>query len=58
MERGVNPQLWWYLSRSAGIVAWVMLTGSVLWGIVLASDLFPTGAAAPGCWRCIAGWPG
>jgi methionine sulfoxide reductase heme-binding subunit len=41
MERGMNPHLWWYLSRSAGIVAWVMLTGSVLWGIVLASDLFP-----------------
>jgi methionine sulfoxide reductase heme-binding subunit len=37
----MNPHLWWYLSRSAGIVAWVMLTGSVLWGIVLASDLFP-----------------
>ncbi len=38
----MNPHLWWYLSRSAGIVAWVMLTGSVLWGIVLASDLFPS----------------
>lgn len=37
----MNPHLWWYLSRSAGIVAWLMLTGSVLWGIVLASDLFP-----------------
>jgi len=42
MERSVNPHLWWYLSRSAGVVAWVMLTGSVLWGIVLASDLFPS----------------
>jgi DMSO/TMAO reductase YedYZ heme-binding membrane subunit len=41
MERGVNPEIWWYLSRSAGVVAWVMLTASVLWGIVLASDLFP-----------------
>ena len=26
MERSVNPQIWWYLSRSAGIVAWLMLT--------------------------------
>jgi methionine sulfoxide reductase heme-binding subunit len=42
MERSLNPHLWWYLSRSAGIVAWLMLTGSVLWGIVLASDLFPS----------------
>ena len=41
MECSVNPHLWWYLSRSAGIVAWLMLTASVLWGIVLASDLFP-----------------
>jgi DMSO/TMAO reductase YedYZ heme-binding membrane subunit len=41
MECGVNPHLWWYLSRSAGVVAWLMLTASVLWGIVLASDLFP-----------------
>lgn len=37
----MNPHIWWYLSRSAGIVAWVMLTASVLWGIVLATDLFP-----------------
>ncbi len=37
----MNPQIWWYLSRSAGIIAWLMLTASVLWGIVLASDLFP-----------------
>jgi len=36
-----DPHIWWYLSRSAGIVAWVMLTASVLWGIVLATDLFP-----------------
>jgi methionine sulfoxide reductase heme-binding subunit len=37
----LNPHIWWYLSRSAGIVAWLMLTASVLWGIVLATDLFP-----------------
>lgn len=37
----MNPHIWWYLSRASGIVAWVMLTASVLWGIVLASDLLP-----------------
>lgn len=37
----MNPHIWWYLSRSSGIVAWLMLTASVLWGIVLATDLFP-----------------
>ena len=36
-----DPHIWWYLSRAAGIVAWLMLTASVLWGIVLATDLFP-----------------
>jgi methionine sulfoxide reductase heme-binding subunit len=37
----MNPHLWWYLSRAAGIVAYLMLTASVLWGTVLATDLFP-----------------
>jgi DMSO/TMAO reductase YedYZ heme-binding membrane subunit len=37
----VDPQLWWYVARAAGIVSWAMLTGAVLWGAVLASDLFP-----------------
>ncbi len=37
----MNPQIWWYLSRASGIVAWLMLTASVLWGIALATDLFP-----------------
>ncbi len=31
----------WFLIRASGIVAWLMLTASVLWGIVLATDLFP-----------------
>ena len=37
----MNPHIWWYLSRASGIVAWLMLTASVLWGVVLATDLFP-----------------
>jgi sulfoxide reductase heme-binding subunit YedZ len=37
----MNPQIWWYLSRSFGIVAWLMLTGSVLLGVMLSTDLFP-----------------
>jgi len=37
----VNPQFWWYLTRAAGIVAWLMLTASVLWGIVLSTKAFP-----------------
>jgi methionine sulfoxide reductase heme-binding subunit len=37
----VNPQTLWYLSRAAGIVALLMLSASVLMGVVLATDLFP-----------------
>jgi DMSO/TMAO reductase YedYZ heme-binding membrane subunit len=37
----VSPQTLWYISRAAGIVAWLMLTSSVLLGIVLSTDLFP-----------------
>lgn len=33
--------MWWHLARASGIVAWLMLTAVMLWGIVLASDLFP-----------------
>ncbi|NBO68212.1 MAG: hypothetical protein EBV40_05220 [Actinobacteria bacterium] len=32
-----HPQFWWFLSRASGIVAWALLTGSVLWGILLAT---------------------
>jgi len=37
----MTPETWWILSRASGIVAWLMLSASVLWGIVLATDLFP-----------------
>ena len=37
----MSEQLWWHLTRASGIVAWLMLTALVLWGIVLATDLFP-----------------
>jgi predicted ferric reductase len=31
--------LWWYTARASGIVAWVLVTASVLWGLALASRL-------------------
>lgn len=37
----MTPETWWFLSRASGLVAWLMLTASVLWGIALATDLFP-----------------
>jgi predicted ferric reductase len=32
-------QLWWYTARSTGIVAWVLLTGAVLWGLALSTKV-------------------
>lgn len=38
----MNPQLWWYIARAAGIIAWLLITASVLWGILLSTQLFPS----------------
>lgn len=37
----MNSQVWWYLTRSSGIVAWLMLTATVIWGILLSTKAFP-----------------
>jgi len=33
----MNEQVWWYLARSSGIVALVLLLLSMIWGILLAT---------------------
>jgi predicted ferric reductase len=35
----VNPHLWWYVARASGIVAWILVTASVVWGLVLSTRL-------------------
>jgi methionine sulfoxide reductase heme-binding subunit len=35
----VNDQLWWYVARSSGIVAWALLAASVLWGLALSTKV-------------------
>jgi predicted ferric reductase len=35
----VSAQLWWYVARSSGIVAWVLVTVSVVWGLLLSTRL-------------------
>jgi predicted ferric reductase len=37
----VSPQFWWYVTRASGIVAWLMLTASVIWGVILSTKAFP-----------------
>jgi hypothetical protein len=31
----VSDQVWWYVARSGGIVAWALVAASVIWGLVL-----------------------
>jgi uncharacterized membrane protein YidH (DUF202 family) len=33
----MNQQLWWYTVRASGLVAWVLVTAAVLWGLLLSS---------------------
>ena len=35
----MNEKIWWYLARSSGIVALVLLVASVLWGVALATRI-------------------
>ncbi len=41
----MNDHLWWYVARSSGIVAWLLLTAAVLWGTLLAGRLVPVAGA-------------
>lgn len=34
-----TSQMWWYLARSGGIVAWVLLAASMVWGLLLSTKL-------------------
>ena len=35
----MTNQLWWYVARSGGIVAWALLAASVLWGLALSTKV-------------------
>ncbi len=32
-----EPQIWWYVTRSSAIIAWVLMTAAVVWGILLST---------------------
>jgi sulfoxide reductase heme-binding subunit YedZ len=44
----VNPQLWWYVARASGFVAWGLSIGAVLLGLALATRAL--GAAPRPAW--------
>jgi predicted ferric reductase len=35
----LNPQLAWLVARSAGVVAWALITAGILWGLALSTRL-------------------
>jgi DMSO/TMAO reductase YedYZ heme-binding membrane subunit len=37
----MTGQLWWYAARSGGFVAWGLLSGSVIWGLMLSGKVRP-----------------
>ena len=39
----MSGQFWWNVSRSAGIVAWVLVSASIVWGILLATRVVSPG---------------
>lgn len=39
MLGAVTPQLAWYAARSSGMVAWALVTASILWGLALSTRL-------------------
>ncbi|WP_332643577.1 2Fe-2S iron-sulfur cluster-binding protein [Aeromicrobium sp.] len=32
-----DPHIWWYITRASAMVAWILMTVSVLWGVLLAT---------------------
>lgn len=35
----MSAQVWWYLARGSGLVAWALLSGSVIWGLLVSLRL-------------------
>jgi predicted ferric reductase len=35
----LNEKFWWYLSRSSGLVAWLILAAAVIWGLLLSTRI-------------------
>lgn len=35
-----DPHFWWYVTRASAVLAWVLMTAAVLWGITLSTRVF------------------
>jgi predicted ferric reductase len=45
----LNPNVWWYVARASGVVAWVLLAATVFWGLIFAGRL--TRKVPPPAWN-------
>lgn len=43
----VHPQLWWFVTRSSGVVSWALCALSVIWGLLLSTRLLGRKPAGP-----------
>ena len=43
----MKSQIWWYTARAGGIVAWALLTVSVVWGLLLSSRVLGRRISGP-----------
>ncbi|NUR78858.1 MAG: hypothetical protein HOQ21_00185, partial [Dermatophilaceae bacterium] len=41
----MDDKLWWYIARSSGLTAWVLVSLTVLWGLVLSTRVLGNRAA-------------
>lgn len=35
-----DPHIWWYVTRSSAILAWILMTLAVVWGVLLSTRIF------------------
>lgn len=42
----IDPHLWWYVTRASAIIAWVLATLSVLWGVLMSTRVLRSAANA------------
>ena len=35
-----DPHVWWYVTRASAMIAWVLMTVAVVWGILLSTRIF------------------
>jgi len=43
----VNEQVWWYVARASGLIAWLLAIASILWGLALSTRALGKRPKAP-----------